>query len=59
MDINRLMEGLALIKAAISTIKQVLELMPDNKNKADAQTSLDGAERELKIAEATVASELR
>jgi hypothetical protein len=58
MDVHALSNGISLISAAVSTIKQVLDLIPESQKKTDAQAALAQAERELKIAEATVAKDL-
>lgn len=58
MDVDALTKGVGLFSAALSAIRQALDLIPDNSQKADVQVALDQAEREFKIAEATAANNL-
>jgi hypothetical protein len=56
LDIDTLSKGVGLFSAALSALKQAINLLPDNSHKADAQAAYEQAYRELKIAEAEVAN---
>jgi len=58
MDIKALGETIVLVGSAISTLKQVMDLLPDGSKKAEAQSDLEQAERQLSIAEAQTAEAL-
>ena len=58
IDIKTLAEGIGLLKSAISTAKQVIDLLPDSSQKDDAAAALKQAERQLKTAEADTAKGL-
>jgi hypothetical protein len=58
MDIDTLSRGVGLFSAALSALKQAINLLPDNSKKADAEAAYEKAYRELKIAEAEVANKL-
>lgn len=59
MDIGTLSSGLTLLRGAVETVRQVITMLPDSSEKADATAALEQAERELKTAEAKTAHELK
>ena len=59
MDIKALGEGIKALGSVVAIIKQAIDLLPDSSKKADAQSVLEKAERELRIAEATAAEALK
>jgi hypothetical protein len=59
MDIDTLSKGIGLFSAALSALKQAINILPDSSNKADAEAAYEQAYRELKIAEAEVANKLK
>lgn len=56
MDIQSLQNGIVLFNSALSTLRQVIALMPDTPDKKKAQVALEQAERKFKIAEAETAA---
>ena len=58
MDIDSLGKGIGLFSAAISALRQALELIPDPAKKREAMESADRAEIELKVAEAEMARQM-
>jgi hypothetical protein len=58
MDIDSLAKGVGLFSTALGAIKQVIALLPESSKKAEAVATLERAEREFKLAEATAANEL-
>ena len=58
MDIDALTKGVGLFSSALSALKQVIDLLPDNPRKTDAAAALERAEREFKVAEAEAAGKL-
>jgi len=58
MDIEALAKGVGLFSSALSALKQVIDLLPDNSRKTDAAATLERAEREFKVAEAETAGKL-
>ena len=51
MDAEALSRGLILFNTAFTLIQKVLSILPDGREKAQAQAALDQAEAEFKIAE--------
>jgi hypothetical protein len=58
MDIDSLAKGIGLFSSALTTLKQMIALLPDNSKKEDAIAYLERAEREFKIAESESATNL-
>lgn len=58
IDIVSLAAGIGLLKAALESIKQAKDLLPEGSKKEDAETALARAEKELKLAEVEIASRL-
>jgi len=58
MDIDSLGKGIGLFSAAMSALRQALELIPDPAKKREAMESADRAEVELKVAEAEMARQM-
>ena len=59
MDMDTLSKGIGLFSAALATLKQAISLLPDNARKADVEAVYEQACRELKIAEAEIANNLK
>jgi len=59
MDIDTLSKGIGIFSAALSALKQAINLLPETRQKADAEVAYEQACRELKIAEAEVANSLK
>jgi hypothetical protein len=59
MEIDTLSKGIGLFSAALSALKQAINLLPDSSHKVDAEAAYERAFRELKIAEAEVADKLK
>jgi hypothetical protein len=58
MDIDSLAKGIGLISSALTTLKQMANVLPNNSKKADVIANLEKAEREFKNAEAETATGL-
>lgn len=58
MDIDSLAKGLGLFGSALTALKQVITLLPDNSKKAEVIAYLEKAEREFRIAESKSATNL-
>jgi hypothetical protein len=58
MDLGMLLQGITLIQSAVSTIKQIIDALPDGARKQEAVVALENAERHLKIGEAQTAQAL-
>ena len=58
MDITALVQGIGLLQNVVGTLKQAKDLLPEGKKKDEAERALATAERELKVAEGKIASEL-
>jgi hypothetical protein len=58
MDVDSVAKGVGLFSAALTAVKQAIDLLPDSSKKADAEAALAKAEREFKIAEAQAAKKL-
>jgi len=58
MDIDALAKGIGLFGSAVTTAKQLVDLLPDGSKKDEAAATLERAEREFKIAEAEAARKL-
>ena len=59
MEIDTLSKGIGLFSAALSALKQAINLLPDNPHKADVEVAYEQAYRELKIAKAEIANKLK
>jgi hypothetical protein len=59
MEIDTLSKGIGLFSAALSALKQAINLLPDNSHKADVEAAYEQAYRELKITEAEIANKLK
>jgi len=55
MDIDSLSKGLGLVTTAITTLKNVKELIPSGDKKQDVEKKLEETEKNIKIAEAEIA----
>jgi len=55
MDIDALTKGFGLVTTAISTLKNLKELIPSGDKKQDIEKKLEEAEKNMKIAEADIA----
>jgi hypothetical protein len=58
VDIKALTEGMGLFSSALTALKQVIDLLPDGSQKAEAAAALERAEREFRIAESETAKRL-
>ena len=58
MDIDMLSKGIGLFSSTIIALKQAIELIPNSPKKEEAKLAVEQAERELRIAEASVATKL-
>ena len=58
MDIDALAQGIALLGSAADTLKKIIGMLPDNREKVEAEADLIRAERELQTAQAQIADEL-
>ena len=59
MEMDTLLQGIAFFNAALSALKNAINLLPDNSHKADIEAAYEKACRELKIAEAEIADKLK
>jgi hypothetical protein len=59
MEIDTLTKGIGLFSAALSALKQAINLIPNNSHKREAEAAYEEAYRELKVAEAEVATKLK
>lgn len=59
MGIDTLLQGITLFNAALSALKNAINLLPDNPHKADIEAVYEKACRELRIAEAEIANKLK
>lgn len=58
MDIKAIGEGIAALAEVIPVIGDIVKSLPDGSKKAEAQSLLEKAERELRLAEAQTAESL-
>lgn len=58
MEIKSLIETTMLLKSVFEMLRPLINLLPEGKEKLDAQQKLEQAERELQIAEITTAKAL-
>jgi hypothetical protein len=58
MDIGALTQGITLLGSAVDTIKKVIDTLPDNPRKEEAEVALEKAEDKFKTAQARIADEL-
>lgn len=58
IDFENLSKGILAFRAALSTLKQAKDLMPNSAKKSEANKALERAEQEFKLAEASMAQKL-
>ncbi len=58
IDLESIKQGFSTLGMALTTLKQVKELFPENPKAKDVDQALEQAERQLKLAESQVAQGL-
>ncbi len=58
MDLDAMAKGVGLFSGALAALKQAIDMLPDNSEKAEMAAALERAEREFKLAEASTAQRL-
>ena len=56
---DTLSKGIGIFSAALTALKQAINLLPDNARKVEVEAAYEQAYRELKIAEAEIANKLK